>query len=306
MNTGKAHGSALGADEVAEVKKILGFDPEQTLRGRRRGARARPQGRRPRPGGPRGVADDLRRLGRPRAGAQGAARPAARPRPAGRLGEGAARAGSPTRKGVATRKASGEVLNALADVLPELWGGSADLAESNNTTMEGADSFGPDVHRHQDVEGQPVRPHAALRGPRARDGRDPQRHRAARPDPPVRRHVPGVQRLHAPGGAARRADEVRGRLRLDARLDRPRRGRPDPPADRAPRRAARHPGPGGGPPRRRQRDRARLAGGAGAPGGPDGPRADPAEPAGAGGHLGRGRRPRRLRAGRGLVRRARR
>ena len=46
-------------------------------------------------------------------------------------------------KGVATRKASGEVLNALADVLPELWGGSADLAESNNTTMKGVDSFGP-------------------------------------------------------------------------------------------------------------------------------------------------------------------
>ena len=40
-------------------------------------------------------------------------------------------------KGVATRKASGEVLNALAPVLPELWGGSADLAECNNTTIEG-------------------------------------------------------------------------------------------------------------------------------------------------------------------------
>ncbi len=46
-------------------------------------------------------------------------------------------------KGVSTRAASGAVLNALADVLPELWGGSADLAESNNTTMKGADSFGP-------------------------------------------------------------------------------------------------------------------------------------------------------------------
>lgn len=34
-------------------------------------------------------------------------------------------------------------LNALGPVLPELWGGSADLAESNNTTMKGADSFGP-------------------------------------------------------------------------------------------------------------------------------------------------------------------
>ncbi len=46
-------------------------------------------------------------------------------------------------KGIATRAASGKVLNALAPVLPELWGGSADLAESNNTTMAGADSFGP-------------------------------------------------------------------------------------------------------------------------------------------------------------------
>ncbi|MCW2623253.1 MAG: transketolase, partial [Frankiales bacterium] len=49
-----------------------------------------------------------------------------------------------SQKGVATRKASGEVLSKLADVLPELWGGSADLAESNNTTMKGADSFLPE------------------------------------------------------------------------------------------------------------------------------------------------------------------
>ena len=46
-------------------------------------------------------------------------------------------------KGVATRKASGDVLNALAPVMPELWGGSADLAESNNTTMAGEPSFLP-------------------------------------------------------------------------------------------------------------------------------------------------------------------
>jgi len=46
-------------------------------------------------------------------------------------------------KGMATRKASGAVLSALAPVLPELWGGSADLAESNNTTMEGEPSFLP-------------------------------------------------------------------------------------------------------------------------------------------------------------------
>ena len=46
-------------------------------------------------------------------------------------------------KGVATRKASGSVLTALADVMPELWGGSADLAGSNNTTMDDVPSFVP-------------------------------------------------------------------------------------------------------------------------------------------------------------------
>ena len=45
QNTGKAHGSALGDDEVAATKKVLGFDPDADLRGRRRGARARPAGR---------------------------------------------------------------------------------------------------------------------------------------------------------------------------------------------------------------------------------------------------------------------
>ena len=50
-------------------------------------------------------------------------------------------------KGMATRKASGEVLTALAGVLPELWGGSADLAGSNNTTMKGEPSFIPPEHQ---------------------------------------------------------------------------------------------------------------------------------------------------------------
>lgn len=44
---------------------------------------------------------------------------------------------------VATRKASGAVINALASVMPELWGGSADLGGSNNTVIKGADSFAP-------------------------------------------------------------------------------------------------------------------------------------------------------------------
>ena len=69
----------------------------------------------------------------------------------------------------------------------------------------------PEVDRHQDVGRRALRPHPALRRPRARDGRDPQRHRAARPHPPLRRHVPDVQRLHARRRAAGRADEVAGR-----------------------------------------------------------------------------------------------
>ena len=44
---------------------------------------------------------------------------------------------------VATRKASGKVINAIASVMPEFWGGSADLAESNDTTIDGGGSFLP-------------------------------------------------------------------------------------------------------------------------------------------------------------------
>src|SRR5690606_19664222 len=54
---------------------------------------------------------------------------------------------------MATRKASGEVLTALAPVLPELWGGSADLAESNNTTMKGEPSFVPEEFQTKDFPG---------------------------------------------------------------------------------------------------------------------------------------------------------
>jgi transketolase len=56
---------------------------------------------------------------------------------------------------VATRAASGKVLQALGAVLPELWGGSADLAESNNTTMEGEPSSIPDNRQTKDWSGGP-------------------------------------------------------------------------------------------------------------------------------------------------------
>ncbi|MEO7588449.1 MAG: transketolase [Arachnia sp.] len=54
---------------------------------------------------------------------------------------------------MSTRKASGEVLSALASQLPELWGGSADLAGSNNTTMKGEPSFLPESRQTPDWQG---------------------------------------------------------------------------------------------------------------------------------------------------------
>ena len=54
-------------------------------------------------------------------------------------------------KEIATRKASGDVINALAGKLPEMWGGSADLAESNNTTIEGGNSFLPSTSSMKDA-----------------------------------------------------------------------------------------------------------------------------------------------------------
>jgi transketolase len=142
QGSGKAHGSALGAEEVSATKKVMGLEdrafvlPDDVL------AHARQ------------VVDRGRAL---HANWQTAydAWAAANPERvalldrlrARRLPDGWQNA-LPTfdasEKGVATRKASGEVLTALAPALPELWGGSADLAESNNTTMEGEPSFLPE------------------------------------------------------------------------------------------------------------------------------------------------------------------
>ena len=142
QNTGKAHGSALGADEVAATKRILGFDPDQTFE----------------------VADDViahtrtavDRGKEAQAAWQSEFEAWAR-KPSADLGlfERLQTRTLPTGwdkalpsfpadpKGMATRKASGAVINGIADALPELWGGSADLAESNNTTIENAPSFIP-------------------------------------------------------------------------------------------------------------------------------------------------------------------
>ncbi|MFI5612663.1 transketolase [Amycolatopsis sp. NPDC051903] len=142
QNTGKIHGSALGADEVAATKRVLGFDPEQhfvvdddvltlTRKAVARGAQWHAEWQ---------VAFDEWAAANPGRAAL-LKRLSARELPEGWAED--LPTFEPGGAEIATRKGSGAFLNAVADKLPELWGGSADLAESNNSTMDGADSFGP-------------------------------------------------------------------------------------------------------------------------------------------------------------------
>jgi transketolase len=144
QNSGKIHGSALGADELAAVKSVLGFDPEQTFevddaviahtrKALDRGATAHAEWQ---------LQFDAWADANPE-----------RKELFDRLESGALPAGVDQAlpvfeagKDMSTRAASGKVLDALGAVIPELWGGSADLAESNNTTIAGAASFVPSEH----------------------------------------------------------------------------------------------------------------------------------------------------------------
>jgi transketolase len=141
QNTGKAHGAALGKDEVAATKKVLGFDPEQSFQVDPEVlAHAREVVER---GRALHAAWDERYQAWREANPERAAeldRMRARRLPDGWI---AKLPEFPVGKAVATRKASGETINAVAAVIPELWGGSADLAESNNTWVEGEPSFLP-------------------------------------------------------------------------------------------------------------------------------------------------------------------
>ena len=101
----------------------------------------------------------------------------------------------PPAEELATRNASKNALQVLKDALPELIGGAADLSESNLTDLAG----------EGDVSADRDRPQHPLRRPRARDGRDRQRHRLSRRPAPVRRDVPELQRLHARLGPPRGA-----------------------------------------------------------------------------------------------------
>ncbi len=152
QGTGTAHGSALGDEEVAATKKILGFDPEATFEVDDEVlAHARALSER----GP-----EARKTWQEQYDAWAEREPERRAlheRMTSRtLPEGWTEA-LPTfdadEKGVATRKASGEVLTAIAPRLPELWGGSADLAGSNNTTPKGEPSFIPAERSTKEFQG---------------------------------------------------------------------------------------------------------------------------------------------------------
>lgn len=141
QNTEAAHGSALGDEEVAATKRVLGFDPEQsfevsdevfahTRAALDRGRDAKKEWEKSfaawRTANPERAAEFDRIA-------------------AGELPEGWEDhlPAFETGKAVATRAASGKVLHALGGVIPELWGGSADLAGSNNTTIDKTSSFLP-------------------------------------------------------------------------------------------------------------------------------------------------------------------
>ena len=153
QNTGGIHGSALGADELAGLKRELGFDPEQhfvvapEVISHTRGLVER-------------AAED-RAAWQATFDAWAAANPERKALlerlEAGELPAGADEALPIFEAGasVATRSASGKVINALAPIMPELWGGSADLAGSNNTTINGAPSFVPAHHSTGSWKGDP-------------------------------------------------------------------------------------------------------------------------------------------------------
>ncbi|WP_121714672.1 transketolase [Streptomyces sp. E5N91] len=141
QNTEAAHGSALGDDEVAATKRVLGFDPEKSFE----------------------VSDEVIEHTRKALEKGQAARAVweksfqqwrdnnpERAAEYDRVAKGELPAGWEEKipvfeagKGLATRAASGKVLQALGAVIPELWGGSADLAGSNNTTIDKTSSFLP-------------------------------------------------------------------------------------------------------------------------------------------------------------------
>ena len=141
QNSGKIHGSALGAEELAGLKQVLGFDPEKTFdvapeviahtRAFQKSADAvRSEWQSSFDAWSAKNVEEKKLLDRVLSGAAPEGIEAALPKFEGGTE-------------VSTRAASGKVINAIAAIMPELWGGSADLAESNLTTINSAKSFVP-------------------------------------------------------------------------------------------------------------------------------------------------------------------
>ncbi len=167
QNTGGIHGAKLGGEELEGLKKALGFDPEQHFHVedevieharniKQRSIENRQEWEKSFQAWREGNAEAAELFDR---------------LSEGRLPEGweSELPEFPAGEAVATRAASGKVLNAVADVLPELWGGSADLAGSNNTIISGSPSFVPNDRSTDKFEGNPygrnlhfgIREHAA-------------------------------------------------------------------------------------------------------------------------------------------------
>ena len=153
QNTGAVHGSKLGAEEIVETKKVLGFDPEKsffiedevlahTRELRERGAAAHKVWNKKFEAWAQANPERAKLYNRLVSGEMPVDYKAAFPvfEPGTSL---------------ATRAASGKVINAIADTFPELWGGSADLAGSNLTTINNAKSFNPVSHSTEDWTGSP-------------------------------------------------------------------------------------------------------------------------------------------------------
>ena len=153
QNTGAVHGAKLGAEEVAATKELLGFDPaksffidqqvlDHTRTLRERGAKAHEAWDQKMAAWRAANPEAAKLYDRLIAGQLPADYREAFP---------VFEAGS----SLATRAASGKVINAIAGTFPELWGGSADLAGSNLTTITGADSFNPVARTTDDWTGNP-------------------------------------------------------------------------------------------------------------------------------------------------------
>ncbi|WP_446740429.1 transketolase [Nesterenkonia sp. AY15] len=166
-NTGGIHGAKLGTEELEALKELLGFDTsahfaveDEVIDHARkiltRSVETRKEWDSKYAAWREAHADEAKLLDR---------------LTAGELPEGweSQLPEFPAGEEVATRSASGKVLNGIAEVLPELWGGSADLAGSNNTLLAGYDSFIPESHSTEKFTGNPygrnlhfgIREHAA-------------------------------------------------------------------------------------------------------------------------------------------------